>query len=236
MEIQVRMTSRLTGRVLDRHFSARALANTDGIEGLMEEMLTECTCGRAAESNIVECDCVEEWEDAILQIGDEIPEEQRTPRSGKVYIVENNGYVDGWYLDRPSAERVLEQNRFLSQKFKERPNIDLRPYFISEVHVGGFDSVQSDIWFHIEHLERIPNEWNESSVHYSKFLRLMLVVRDLFTKLAAKDFRPFSEYERERLDMMRENPPTTLEAGIIDLERLRVMLSELPASRNLKEK
>ncbi|MFY0744797.1 acetyltransferase [Solibacillus silvestris] len=68
--IQLTLTSNKTGRVIKRSYTGRQLLESDE-QSVVEEM-SECDCAMKprGETNVIECDCYEEWEDYTLVIGD----------------------------------------------------------------------------------------------------------------------------------------------------------------------
>lgn len=238
MNIQVRMTSTKTGRVKNLHMSPRALLETDGVEGLIENLLSVsgCGCSHPAESNHVECDCSEEWLDSHIEIGDEIPVEHQTPRDGTVYIVENGHYVGGYFLDRPSAEREVAYTKELIETLVSSGNhrVDKTPPHITEVDVIGYGPVRREIERQANLIKSVLEKTPSSSPHREKGFSLLTRLSRLIKSLGANELG-LSEYERERLDLMGKESPTTAEVCVIDLNRLLDMVNEISHTPTKKD-
>ena len=71
MFIPVKITSKVTGRVVNTSVSPRFLLDRCDEQDLMQE-LTLCECQPIGETNIVECRCEDEWDYYELLIGDEV--------------------------------------------------------------------------------------------------------------------------------------------------------------------
>lgn len=71
MNIPIRVISNKTNRVVEGSFTPRQILNMFDEEDLITN-LTMCDCRPIGETNVIECNCEEEWEDYELFIGDEI--------------------------------------------------------------------------------------------------------------------------------------------------------------------
>jgi|GEM_PF-4714966 len=69
MKVPVKITSKVTGRVIESLVSARELLDT--YEEVIVQDLTNCECQPVGETNVVDCSCGDEWDDYELLIGDE---------------------------------------------------------------------------------------------------------------------------------------------------------------------
>ena len=50
-----------------------------------------------------------------------------------IYIVENGNAIAGYFRIRENAEKEVEDNDILIEKYKNHPNVDKKPYFITEI-------------------------------------------------------------------------------------------------------
>ncbi|MCG7345357.1 acetyltransferase [Sporosarcina sp. ACRSL] len=68
--IQLTLTSNVTGRVIKSSYTARQLLESNEID-IVEEM-SKCNCDMLprGETNVVECNCDDEWFDYTLVVGD----------------------------------------------------------------------------------------------------------------------------------------------------------------------
>lgn len=64
--IKIIIKSNKTGRTVEGEYTAKELL--DSYEDEIVEQLTECDCQPIGETNVVECNCCEEWEDYSLDI------------------------------------------------------------------------------------------------------------------------------------------------------------------------
>ena len=69
--IQLTLTSKTTGRIIKKSYTARQLLESDE-QSVVEEM-SECDCRMLprGETNVVECNCDEEWHDYTLVVGEQ---------------------------------------------------------------------------------------------------------------------------------------------------------------------
>ncbi|MTI49684.1 MAG: acetyltransferase [Firmicutes bacterium] len=67
--IEVIVINNKTEEIVYGYYAARQLLDTTE-EKLVEEM-TDCDCEPIGETNVVECNCFEEWEDYTLIVGNE---------------------------------------------------------------------------------------------------------------------------------------------------------------------
>lgn len=70
MKVPVKITSKITGKVVEALVSVRDLLDT--YEDDLVSKLTECDCQPVGETNVVDCNCYDEWDDYELLIGDEV--------------------------------------------------------------------------------------------------------------------------------------------------------------------
>ena len=63
--IPVKIKSDASGRVVNGEYTAKQLLDFCGEEELVQN-LTQCDCQSVGETNVVECNCEEEWEDYEL--------------------------------------------------------------------------------------------------------------------------------------------------------------------------
>lgn len=71
MKIPVRVTSNISSRTVEGTISPRKLLDLCDESELIIE-LTKCNCQPIGETNVVDCNCDEEWYDCEVFIGDEI--------------------------------------------------------------------------------------------------------------------------------------------------------------------
>lgn len=63
--IPVRLTSKASGRVIERTYTAKQLLEFMDEDELVVTM-SQCNCQPVGETNVVECNCEDEWEDYKL--------------------------------------------------------------------------------------------------------------------------------------------------------------------------
>lgn len=68
--IRAILTSKTTGRVIEKSFTPRQLLDFFDESALVENM-SMCRCQPVGETNVIDCGCYEEWEDYTLVVGDE---------------------------------------------------------------------------------------------------------------------------------------------------------------------
>jgi hypothetical protein len=66
--IQLTLKSDITGRVIKKSYTARQLLESDEIEVVQE--MSACDCQPIGETNVVECNCDDEWYDYTLIVGE----------------------------------------------------------------------------------------------------------------------------------------------------------------------
>lgn len=66
--VEITLKSKVSGRIIKSSYTARQLLETDEIDIVMD--LTKCDCQPVGETNVVECNCDEEWENYELVIGE----------------------------------------------------------------------------------------------------------------------------------------------------------------------
>ncbi|MGN7308555.1 acetyltransferase [Bacillus subtilis] len=66
--IKITVISKKTGKVKRGTYSARELLQRD--EEDIVDQLTKCDCQPVGETNVVECNCCEEWEEYVLYFED----------------------------------------------------------------------------------------------------------------------------------------------------------------------
>ncbi|MCK2000808.1 acetyltransferase [[Brevibacterium] frigoritolerans] len=71
MNIPIKVKSKKTGRIVEGSFTPRQLLELLDEDELVTK-LTMCQCHPVGETNVIECNCDEEWDDYVLLIGDEI--------------------------------------------------------------------------------------------------------------------------------------------------------------------
>lgn len=71
MEIPIRITSNISGRTVEGTTTTRKLLDFCDESELIVE-LTSCNCQPIGETNVIECNCDEEWLDCNVLIGNEI--------------------------------------------------------------------------------------------------------------------------------------------------------------------
>ena len=71
MNIPVVVTSNLSGRVVKSSVTPRELVDIYD-ESVLVQHLTACDCQPIGETNVVDCNCDEEWMDCVVLIGDEV--------------------------------------------------------------------------------------------------------------------------------------------------------------------
>ena len=71
MDIPVKIKSNISGQVVEKMVSPRYLLDLVDESDLVSE-LTKCTCQPIGETNVIECNCMDEWEDSEVLIGEEI--------------------------------------------------------------------------------------------------------------------------------------------------------------------
>lgn len=69
--IPVKVKSKKAGRIVEGSFTPRQLLEILDEDELVTR-LTMCHCEPVGETNVIECNCDEEWDDYELLIGDEI--------------------------------------------------------------------------------------------------------------------------------------------------------------------
>lgn len=70
MNIPIKLTSKISERVIESFVSPRFLLDMCDEDDLVSR-ITACDCQSVGETNVVECNCDEEWYDYKLQIGEE---------------------------------------------------------------------------------------------------------------------------------------------------------------------
>ena len=75
MVIPVRIISKVTGREVNTYVPPRFLLDRCDEEDLVQE-LTACECSPVGETNVVDCNCSDEWEEYELLMGREIKEKE----------------------------------------------------------------------------------------------------------------------------------------------------------------
>lgn len=62
-----------TGEIIQTSYSARNLVSHGGEDLLIENIIENhvCHCNSVGETNVIECDCWEQWEDCTLIFDDE---------------------------------------------------------------------------------------------------------------------------------------------------------------------
>ncbi len=71
MLIPVKIKSNISGRTAEGKVTPRKLLDLLDEADLIDE-LTSCNCQPVGETNVVECNCDEEWMDCEVLIGEEI--------------------------------------------------------------------------------------------------------------------------------------------------------------------
>lgn len=66
--IEVTVKSKKTGEVKRGSYSARELLQTYEDDLVFD--LTQCDCQPVGETNVIECNCCEEWEEYVLYFSD----------------------------------------------------------------------------------------------------------------------------------------------------------------------
>lgn len=64
--IPVRITSKVSGRVIERAYTAKQLVEFMDEDDMVATM-SQCNCQSVGETNVVECNCEDEWEDYMLE-------------------------------------------------------------------------------------------------------------------------------------------------------------------------
>jgi hypothetical protein len=70
MRIPIMLTSKISSRVINTAVYPRVLLDT--YEEDLVDQIGQCDCQPVGETNVIDCDCYEEWEEYELLIGDEI--------------------------------------------------------------------------------------------------------------------------------------------------------------------
>lgn len=70
MNIPVQVKSNITGRIVNGVYSPRQLLDFLDEDDLITN-LTRCNCEPIGETNYTECNCMDEWDDAEVLIGNE---------------------------------------------------------------------------------------------------------------------------------------------------------------------
>jgi hypothetical protein len=71
MNIPIKITSNISGRVVETTVPPRLLLDKCDEADLIWD-ITACNCQPVGETNVVECNCDEEWMDCEVLIGDEV--------------------------------------------------------------------------------------------------------------------------------------------------------------------
>lgn len=65
--VNATVTSRVSGRVINRTYTARQILDFFDEEELVLDM-TKCGCQPVGETYVVDCNCDYEWEDYVLEL------------------------------------------------------------------------------------------------------------------------------------------------------------------------
>lgn len=71
MNIPVKITSTITGRVVQKYVTPRQLLDFLDEDDMVDN-LTMCNCQPIGETYVIDCDCNEEWDGCTVRIGEEI--------------------------------------------------------------------------------------------------------------------------------------------------------------------
>ena len=72
MMIQATVISKITGRTIKNSYTANQLLDDFLDRDDLVISMTECDCEPIGETNVVECNCDEEWEDCTLILDEDI--------------------------------------------------------------------------------------------------------------------------------------------------------------------
>lgn len=113
MNIPVKITSKLTGRLVQGYLTPRQLLDLLDESELVQK-LTMCDCQPVGETNVVDCNCDEEWEDCEVLIGDEVANSgENTPTNE---LNEHKAAREYWYSEEGERRKEINHLREALQK------------------------------------------------------------------------------------------------------------------------